>query len=289
MSLPSPQAILRRLGLRPKKAWGQHFLLYPHQASRIVASLELTGVETVVEIGPGLGALTVFLADQAQKVIALERDPDLARFLAGDLFPGSAAVQVVCQDALRFDFLGCARAASQPLAVAGNLPYQITSPLLFKLIREKAAMARAVLMVQQEVGDRLLAGPGNKDYGVPTVLAQYHFAIARLFSLGPANFYPPPQVASVVLRLTPDSLIPRAADEETFTQVVKAAFAQRRKTLNNTLVAQANIFGLSPEQVRAALESLNIDPKRRGETLSPAQFVELSNLFGRKLGGGSGI
>jgi len=281
LSLPSPQTILRRLGLRPRKAWGQHFLLYPHQARRIVEAVELTGVETVVEIGPGLGALTVFLAERAQKVIALERDPALARFLEVDLFPGSAAVQVVCQDALQFDFLGCAREIGQPLAVAGNLPYQITSPLLFKLLREKAALSRAVLMVQEEVGDRLLAGPGSKDYGVPTVLAQYHFAITRLFSLGPANFYPPPQVASVVLRLTPDSLIPRALDEETFTRVVKAAFAQRRKTLNNTLAARANTLGLTPDQVRAALESLNIDPKRRGETLSPAQFVELSNRLGR--------
>ncbi len=281
MSFPSPQSTLHRLGLRPRKAWGQHFLVHPHQARRIVDALDLTGAETVVEIGPGLGALTVFLAKLAPKVVALERDPALARFLAADLFPGSAPVEVVCQDALRFDFLDLSRRLGRPLAVTGNLPYQITSPLLFKLMEQKAALSRAVLMVQQEVGDRLLAPPGTKDYGVPTVLAQYHFAITRLFSLGPANFYPTPQVASVVLRLSPASPLPRALDETLFTRVVKSAFAKRRKTLKNTLTAEARSFGLTAPQVQAALESLNIDSSRRGETLSPTQFVELSNLLRR--------
>jgi 16S rRNA (adenine1518-N6/adenine1519-N6)-dimethyltransferase len=242
-----------------------------------VEALELTGAETVVEIGAGLGALTMFLAQKAQRVVALERDPALAEFLSHELFADSPTVAIHCQDALAFDFLELSREAGQPLAVAGNLPYQITTPLLFKLIEEKAALSRAVLMVQQEVGDRLLASPGSKDYGVPTVLAQYHFSLARLFSLGPANFYPPPRVASVVLRLTPDGLIPAARDEATLSQVVKFAFAKRRKTLNNTLVSQAAHFGLTPVEVRAALQKLNINPSRRGETLSIAQFVALSN------------
>lgn len=280
MTFVSPQSILRHLGLRPRKAWGQHFLLYPHQARRIVAALELGGDEMVVEIGPGLGALTVFLAQAARRVVAVERDPALARFLREDLFPPPSAVEIICQDVLQVDFLSLSQDAGHPLTVAGNLPYQITSPLLFKLMAEKAALSQAVLMVQQEVGERLLAGPGTKDYGVLTVLAQYHFSFTRLFSLPPNNFFPPPQVDSVVLRLQPGRHAPPAQDEARFSRVVKAAFGQRRKTLKNTLVAQADALGATPAQVAAALLELGIDPARRGETLRVEQFVELSNRLG---------
>ncbi|MBI4644724.1 MAG: ribosomal RNA small subunit methyltransferase A [Deltaproteobacteria bacterium] len=280
VSFPSPKITLRRLGLRPRKAWGQHFLLYPHQAQRIVAALDLKGQETVVEIGPGLGALTVFLAQEAGKVVALERDPALARYLEEELFPENPRVQILSQDALTFDFRGCRGEAGRPLTVAGNLPYQITSPLLFKLMDEKQAINQAVLMMQQEVGDRLLSPPGTKDYGILSVLIQYHFSLERLFSLGPGNFFPPPQVDSVVLRLTPREASPPARDEVLFSRVVKAAFAHRRKTLNNTLVSRAADFGLAPEKLRAILVALDIDPGRRGETLGVAQFVALSNAIG---------
>ena len=247
MSLTSPKILLRRLGLRPRKAWGQNFLLHPHQAQRIVAALDLSGEETVVEIGPGLGALTVFLAQEAGEVVALERDPALAQFLREELFPENPRVQMLCQDVLSFDFRECSRKAGQPLAVAGNLPYQITSPLLFKLMEEKAALSRAVLMMQQEVGDRLLSPPGTKDYGILSVLMQYHFSLASaFFPWAPANFYPPPQVDSVVLRLTPREPVPPARMRPCSSRVVKAAFAHRRKTLNNTLVSRAPEFGLSP-------------------------------------------
>ena len=178
-------------------------------------------------------------------------------------------------------FRGLSREVEQPLTVVGNLPYQITSPLLFKLVEEKTALSHAVLMMQQEVGDRLLSPPGTKDYGVLSVLIQYHFPSARLFSLGPANFYPSPQVDSTVLRLTPAATSPRADDEALLSRVVKAAFAHRRKTLNNTLARQAPEFGLDPETMRHILLSLQIDPGRRGETLSVAQFVALSNAIGR--------
>lgn len=279
MSFTSPKILLRRLGLRPRKAWGQHFLLHPHQARRIVAALDLRGEETVVEIGPGLGALTVFLAGEARQVVALERDPALAQFLEEELSPQNPQAQILCQDALTFDFLKLSRDAGRPLAVAGNLPYQITSPLLFKLMEAKAAVSRAVLMMQQEVGDRLLALPGTKDYGVLSVLIQYHFSLERLFSLGPANFYPPPQVDSVVLRLTPREPVPRAQDEALLSRVVKAGFAHRRKTLNNTLVSRATTFGIAPEAMRTIFLALQVDPGQRGETLTVAQFVALSNAI----------
>ena len=277
MSVISPKILLPRLGLRPKKALGQHFLVHPHQARRIVAALELTGAEAVVEIGAGLGALTVVLAQAARRVVALERDPVLARFLQEELFADAPTVEVRCQDVLRFDFLGFSREVGRPLAVVGNLPYQITTPLLFKLIEEKAALGRALLMMQEEVGARLLARPGSKDYGILSVLLRYHFAVQRRFSLGPANFYPSPQVDSVVLRLEPGAASGAARDPDLLARVVKAAFGQRRKTLNNTLTARAADFGLSPEQVRPVLSEVGLDPGRRGETLDLAEFVGLSN------------
>jgi 16S rRNA (adenine1518-N6/adenine1519-N6)-dimethyltransferase len=277
VSLLSPKTLLNRLGLRPKKALGQHFLLHPHQARRIVATLGLTGEETVVEIGAGLGALTSLLAPAARRVIALERDPELARFLVEELLVESPGVQVICQDVLEFDFPGAAREAGRPLAVVGNLPYQITSPLLFSLIREAAAIAQAVLMMQSEVGARLTASPGTKDYGILSVLAQYHFRVTRLFSLSPGNFYPPPQVNSVVLRLVPETPVPAALDPALLQQLVKTAFGHRRKTLTNTLVSRAAALGLNPEAMRGILAELNIDPQRRGETLSLAEFVAVSN------------
>jgi 16S rRNA (adenine1518-N6/adenine1519-N6)-dimethyltransferase len=273
----SPKILLQRLGLRPKKALGQHFLLHPHQARRIVAALRLTGEETVVEIGAGLGALTGFLAAAARRVVALERDPDLARFLAADLVAESPGVEVICGDVLEFDFSGAAREAGRPLTVVGNLPYQITSPLLFTLIEQIAAVTQAVLMIQQEVGARLTASPGTKDYGILSVLVQYHFRVTHLFNLSPGNFFPPPQVDSTVLRLAPTSPNPAARDAALLQRLVRTAFGHRRKTLNNTLVAHAAALGLSAEEMRALLAQMGIDTRRRGETLSVAEFVELSN------------
>ncbi len=280
MSSTSPKVLLPRLGLRPKKTLGQNFLVHPHQARRIVDALELGTGETVVEIGAGLGALTVHLAQAAGRVVALERDPALARFLQEDLFPEAREVEVLCQDVLKFNFLGLSREIGGSLAVVGNLPYQITSPLLFKLLAERAALSRAVLMMQQEVGARLMARPGSKDYGVLSVLLAHDFAIQRLFSLGPANFYPPPQVDSVVLKLTPAAAAPAARDPRLLARVVKAAFGQRRKTLSNSLAARGDAFGLRPEQVRAILVELNLNPQRRGETLSLGEFVAISNKMG---------
>ena len=289
MSFVSPKILLRRLGLKPKKSWGQHFLLHPHQAHRIVAALDLSPGDLVVEIGAGLGALTVFLAQQAQQVIALERDPALAQFLREELFPQTPQVQILCLDVLNYDFWQLGRESGRPWKVAGNLPYQITSPLLFKLIACRAAVAQAVLMMQQEVGDRLLARPGTKDYGVLSVLLQYHFALVRLFSLTPPNFFPPPQVASVVLNLSPKETLPRARYEDLLSRVVKMSFATRRKTLNNTLVAQAGALGLTPDKLRAILTELDINPGRRGETLSVAEFVAVSNRISEVImGGGPG-
>jgi 16S rRNA (adenine1518-N6/adenine1519-N6)-dimethyltransferase len=282
----SPKILLQRLGLRPNKALGQHFLLHPHQARRIVAALHLAGQETVVEIGAGLGALTGFLAPAARRVIALERDPELARFLGEELLVDTPGVEVICRDVLEFDFPAAAREAGRPLTVVGNLPYQITSPLLFTLIERIAAVAQAVLMIQQEVGARLTASPGTKDYGILSVLVQYHFQVTHLFNLSPGNFFPAPQVDSTVLQLTPALPVPAALDVALLHRLVKTAFGHRRKTLNNTLAAHAATFGLTPDDMRALLTDRGIDLQRRGETLSVAEFVELGNQVVLLRGGG---
>ncbi len=282
MSLPSPKTVLQRLGLRPKKSLGQHFLVYPHQARRIVDALEVGPQDVIVEIGPGLGALTALLAEAAKEVIALEVDKAFVAYLQAELVPAHPGLRILETDVLQFDFQKARQEAGQPLKVVGNLPYHITSPLLFKLMEDKAAFSLAVLMVQEEVGDRLLAKPEGKDYGILSVMAQYHFRLRKLFTLGPANFYPPPQVSSVVLELQPAVPSPEARDEETFRLVVKTAFARRRKTLKNTLAAQAAAFGLQPSQLLAILQEAGIDPARRAETLSVAQFVQLSNQIVKK-------
>jgi 16S rRNA (adenine1518-N6/adenine1519-N6)-dimethyltransferase len=275
----SPKILCRHHKLTPKKSLGQNFLLHPDQARRLVAALDLDGQETVVEIGAGLGALTFFLAQAAGQVVALEMDHRLPPILQEEVLIGLSNVQIVPQDALQFDFLALSRASGLPLSVIGNLPYQITSPLLFKLLGEKTAVKVMVLMMQQEVGQRLLAPPGGKDYGILSVLLQYHFRLERLFSLGPNNFYPAPKVDSVVLRLHPRLPELPVVDEELLKQVVKAAFATRRKTLKNSLSAQASRFGHTPATLLDLLHALGIDPGRRPETLSVLEFVRLTNAL----------
>lgn len=279
MPFVSPKALCRRLALTPKKALGQHFLLHPEQAQRIVTALNLSGQETVVEIGAGLGALTFFLSQVAGRVVALELDGRLVDILHQEIVPGIANVQVINQDVLEFDFVGLSQTLGQSLSVTGNLPYQITTPLLFKLISAKAVLQTMVFMVQREVGERLLARPGGKDYGILSVLLQYHADIERIFYLSPGNFYPAPQVESLVLRLTPRLAIPPAQDETQFTQIVKTAFATRRKTLKNSLAARAVNFQSSPEAILTILDKLGIDPQRRAETLRVEDFVGISNAL----------
>lgn len=286
MAFISPKTLCRRQGLIPKKSLGQHFLLQPDLARRIVAALELTGRELVVEVGAGLGALTTFLTEQARQVIALEIDEPTAAILRSEVLAGIANVEVVVQDGLEFDFAAASRASGEPVTVTGNLPYQITSPLLFKLVESKAALGRMVFMVQREVGDRLLALPGGKEYGRLSVLLQYHFQVKRLFTLGPGHFYPPPAVDSQVIRLEPAAPSVPAADEAHLARLVKLAFSTRRKTLKNTLAARAGEVGAAADQVLAALAREGIDPGRRAETLSVEDFVNLSNSLCRPAGGG---
>ena len=251
---------------RPKL--GQNFLRDQAAIARIAAALgELSG-QTAVEIGPGQGAMTRALAERAAHVIAIELDRELAPRLRPQ-FPADR-VTVVEQDVLDFDFGAASTAAGHRLFVAGNLPYYITSPILLKLAASHAALDRAVLMVQREVADRIVAEPGSRDYGLLSVTVQMYGPVAALFTLPPGAFSPPPEVHSTVFRWR---FAPRFAelgvDEISFLPFVRQAFAQKRKTLANNL--RAARFDLAT--AHAALAAKGISLQARAEELSIAELA----------------
>jgi 16S rRNA (adenine1518-N6/adenine1519-N6)-dimethyltransferase len=265
-----PAELLRQHGLRPKKEWGQNFL----GDERILAALAaLSGAgpgDTVVELGAGLGHFTRALSDTGARVVAVERDRELAPILRSLELP---RVEIVEADAKQFDLAAVAAQAGKPVLLCGNLPYHLSSPILFHLLDQRAAVKRAVLLLQREVAERVAAPPGGRDYGLLSVLLQ-HVADAHVGLQVPRHaFTPPPDVESSALVL--DFLsAPRApvVDEQRFRALVKAAFQQRRKTLWNAL---KNLPG-----GRDALVAAGIDPQRRGETLTVAEFAEVEKKLG---------
>jgi 16S rRNA (adenine1518-N6/adenine1519-N6)-dimethyltransferase len=270
----SPRDILKRHGLRPKHSWGQNFLGDEDALESIADALLLREGEPVVELGPGLGHLTRFLAATGARVTAVERDRDMLTVLEKEAIPG---VRVVAGNAATVDF---AQVAGAPeVAVVGNLPYHLTSPILFRVLEQRAHVTRAVFTLQKEVVERLAAEPGNRDYGLLTVLLGMHFDAENLLTLEAWRFHPPPKVDSAVLRLTRLEA-PRAPilDEARFTRVVKASFAHRRKTLFNSLKSDPALG--TPEALAAALEAAGIDPQRRAETLAPEEFAALERALG---------
>ena len=246
-----------------KPKLGQNFLNDADAVERIAAALGDVSARTVVEIGPGGGAITGALAARAKHVIAVEYDRELAAGLRAQL--PAEKVTVVEQDVLNFDFAEAAGASGERLRVVGNLPYYITSPILLKLAASHAALDVAVLMVQREVADRITAHPGSRDYGLLSVTVQMFGPAERLFTLPPDAFTPPPDVHSTVFRWR---FAPRFAElgieEEGFLSFVRKAFAQKRKTLANNLRAA----GFAPAVAVAAMAQAGIDPQARAEALS---------------------
>jgi 16S rRNA (adenine1518-N6/adenine1519-N6)-dimethyltransferase len=257
-----------------KPKLGQNFLVDSEAIQRIATSIgDLTG-RTVVEVGPGGGAITEELAARAAHLLAVELDHDLALQLRIHFQPEQ--VTVVEQDVLNFDFAAASAAAGERLLVVGNLPYGITSQILLKLAASHAALDRAVLMVQREVADRVVAQPGSRDYGLLSVTVQMFGPAQALFTLPPESFSPPPDVHSTVFRWR---FAPRFAElgveEASFLRFVRQCFAQKRKTLANNLRAA----GVSPESVTAALAKAAIDPMARAEALSIESFAALSRCL----------
>jgi 16S rRNA (adenine1518-N6/adenine1519-N6)-dimethyltransferase len=253
-----------------RRALGQHFLRDPGIARAIVDLVAPTANDLVVEIGPGEGALTVELARRAGKVIALEVDPVLASRLRERL--GEA--QIVEADARSWDYRGLTAPAGGRVLVVGNLPYSVSKPILTALVAARTAVDAMALMLQREVAERVAAAPGSRVYGSLSVLTQLYCDVTLALRVPPSAFRPPPEVESAVIRL--DVLpSPRVAlaDERRFHVVVRAAFAQRRKTLANALAAG---LARSVGALRAAAESAGIDPSRRAETLTIEEFAELT-------------
>ncbi len=248
---------------RPKKRLGQHFLTDRHYLDRIVAEIAPQPGDAMVEIGPGPGALTERLAAVVRPLHVIEIDRDLAAALRAR-FPEDA-VAVHEGDALEFDF---SRLPSG-LRVVGNLPYNVSTPLLFHVAGFATRIRDCVFMLQKEVVERMVAAPGTADYGRLSVALQYRFAMALAFRVPPGAFTPPPKVDSAIVRMVPLGEGRRTArDEAAFARIVTAAFSQRRKTLRNAL------RGLADE---AAFARAGIDPARRGETLSVGEFVVLAD------------
>jgi 16S rRNA (adenine1518-N6/adenine1519-N6)-dimethyltransferase len=268
--IPSPSAVLRRHNLRPKKSWGQCFLHDPSVVARIAVDAVVDPGDTVIEIGAGLGTLTVALAERARRVIAIERDRDLAGVLRAELGHLSH-VEVREENALSFDF-GALGAA----VVVGNLPYNIASPLIFHLLEQRAAIRRATLMVQLELAQRLAAPPGNRSYGVPSVLCQLAAQTTVRFIVRSGAFVPRPRVDSAVVRLQMHEQSPIAnVEEQALRDLVHAAFRFRRKTLRRALAASY------PSAVVArALLVAGVDSDRRAESLSLEEFGAVARALG---------
>jgi 16S rRNA (adenine1518-N6/adenine1519-N6)-dimethyltransferase len=253
----------------PRKRFGQHFLHDPAVIDRIVAAIAPRPQRRLVEIGPGRGALTRALLSAVPQLDVVEIDRDLAARLPALLNTTSERLRVHCVDALAFDF-GSIAPPDQLIDVVGNLPYNISSPLLFHLLDQIDRIGTMVFMLQKEVVERIAAAPGGRDYGRLSVMVQYFCRVDHLFNVGPGAFTPPPKVDSAVMRLTPLTAAERiAVDPATLSEIVRRAFSMRRKTLRNNLRDECPV---------SVLEAADIDPQRRAETLSVAEFVRLARL-----------
>jgi len=260
-------------GHRARKRFSQNFLHDAHYIERIVDAIDPRPGDRIVEIGPGLGALTAPLIARAGQTTCIEIDRDLAAHLRGRF--GAGQLTLLEGDALKFDWQALAASDPRPLKIVGNLPYHISTPLLFALLPIAAHVAVQHFMLQKEVVDRIVATPGSKDYGRLSVMLQFRYRAARLFVVPAGAFSPVPKVQSAFVRLTPIAAgaLPQV-DAAVFRRMVTAAFGQRRKTLRNALGDL-----LTEDQVRAA----GIDPGTRAETLDVAAFVALARIAGAAL------
>ena len=284
MAYQQTRKVLKKEGLAPKKKLGQNFLVHQHTADRIASSAKLNTTDTVIEVGVGLGALTMPLASMAEKVIGIEADSGIVRMHEEqeDLPPN---VVLRHEDILKTDLPALQNETQARLKIVANLPYSISSPFLFRLIEFSDCIHFAVVMVQKEVAERLMAKPGTKAYGGPTVLLASCATVEPLLLVKPAEFHPKPKVDSMVIKITFFPTPERVQsigpyDKGLFKRVVNAAFGQRRKTLVNALSA---VFKSSNKQeIAQCIQQADIDPGIRAEKLELEDFVRLSSFLTNK-------
>jgi len=271
--------ILEKYGFSFKKSLGQNFLIDTNILRRIVDFAELSDETGVIEIGPGIGALTEQLARRAKKVVAFEIDQRLLPILADTLSPYSN-VRIIHQDVLKADVQQVVNEELRDIKdimVVANLPYYVTTPIIMKLLTENLPLRGIVVMLQKEVADRISAKPGSKDYGSLSIAVQYYTKAETVMTVPRTVFVPQPNVDSAVIRLTKlDEPPVRVQHEAFFFEVVRASFGQRRKTILNNLTSNLPKGKVYKEAIQGVLHELNIDSRRRGETLTINEFAALS-------------
>lgn len=282
MDLSSPAVVNRirdRFDLKPSKSLGQNFITDGNIVSKIVDGAGITEEDLVIEIGPGIGVLTSVLAERAAFVAAVELDKRLIPVLEETLMEYSN-VRVINADILKTDLHQLVRTCREEglftgkVRVIGNLPYYITTPIIMKLLEEQVPADSITVMMQKEVADRIRSAPGSRTYGAISVAVQYYCRVEKVTDVPKEAFIPRPKVASTVLNLEPLEEKTEVADEKMFLRCVKAGFAQRRKTLLNSLSAGG---GMDKDHVRKILEAADIDPGRRAETLTVEEFGRIAN------------
>lgn len=277
--MTSPKEIIRRYEIRPRKNLGQSFLIDQGIIRQIADTAQVTKNDIIVEIGAGIGVLTEALAQNAAKLIAVEVDNKLVGVLKDKLLKYNN-VEIYSGDILKFDFGTITGKEQQKIKVIGNIPYNISSPVLFRLLSFRKVIDSFVIMLQKEVVQRLIAVPGGKDYGVPSVILQMFAMVEKILDV-PANcFYPVPKVESSVMKgFFLDNPVVELADEDFFIKLVRDAFAQRRKMLINNLKKSKLLEEFSESFLKESLEMAGIDGRRRSETLSTKEFGYLSNIL----------
>ncbi|MCD2434899.1 16S rRNA (adenine(1518)-N(6)/adenine(1519)-N(6))-dimethyltransferase RsmA [Acidaminococcus sp. NSJ-142] len=268
--------ILQTFGLKAKKRFGQNFLINEKVVQAIAQAAQIGPGDLVLEIGPGIGTLTQALAETGAQVKSVEIDQSLLPVLAKTL-EGYTNVEIIPGDVLKVDLGEITQ--HEPFTVAANLPYYITTPIIFALLEQQLPLKRLVVMVQKEVAERMTAGPGTKDYGPLSLALQYYSEPRLALSVPARDFMPAPKVDSMVVVCEKREQPPVDADPKLFFQVVRAAFSQRRKMLSNCLKS----LGLSSDQVKTLMERAGIDGKRRGESLSMEEFGKLTKAYAESL------
>jgi len=281
--LSNPQKtieVLKKYQFNFQKKFGQNFLIDAHVLDKIIRSAEITKDDFVLEIGPGIGTMTQYLAERAREVLAVEIDKNLIPILAETLSEYEN-VDILNADILKTDLNKIAeeKNGGHPIKVVANLPYYITTPIIMGLFESHVPVENVTVMVQKEVADRMQAGPGTKDYGALSLAVQYYAEPYIAANVPPNCFMPRPKVGSAVIRLTKHKTPPvQVKNEKLLFQLIRASFNQRRKTLQNGI---KNFSGLnfSKEEVAEALEQMGVSPTIRGEALTLEQFAQLSNLL----------